>query len=88
MTYNQAIHYLRSCETLGRSDIGIAIDAIEHEVCDLRQSRDDAHHVLVRNGVVPGVDGTCRCNQCRNVAIAYAEAGYTFTITDRWWEKP
>ena len=61
--------------------------AKDREIVELRASRDDAHHVLVRNGIIPGADGTCRCNQCRNVAKAYAEAGYAFTVKDRWWEK-
>jgi len=87
MTYDQAIHFLRECERRGSPELGLPLSAIQQHVTELRQSRDDAHHVLVRHGVVPGADGTCRCNQCRAVAEAYAKAGYAFTIKDRWWEK-
>ena len=88
MTYDQAIYFLAGYERSGLPELGLPIAAIQKHVAELRQSRDDAHHVLVRHGVVPGADETCRCDQCRNVAKAYAEAGYAFTIKDRWWEKP
>lgn len=63
--------------------------AEEKECSELRKSRDAAHHVIVRAGVVPGIDigDVCRCDQCRMVANQMAEAGYLDLIKNRWWEE-
>ncbi len=45
-------------------------------------------HVIVEFGIVPGLDGTCRCEMCRAVAKKMVEAGYLDCIRDRWWEEP
>lgn len=43
-------------------------------------------HLIVANGIVPGCSASCRCDECRLVAIAMDEAGYLDRIHDRWWE--
>jgi hypothetical protein len=44
-------------------------------------------HLAILAGIVPGIDPPCRCDQCRAVARDMAEAGYLFTVKDRWWEE-
>ncbi len=45
-------------------------------------------HLIVEAGVIPGISCSCRCSECRMVAVAMAEAGYLDRVTDRWWEHP
>jgi hypothetical protein len=47
---------------------------------------DYSAHLIVEAGLIPGIDPTCRCEQCREVARRMAEAGYLDRIGDRWWE--
>jgi hypothetical protein len=44
-------------------------------------------HVMIENGVVPGVTSSCRCDDCRHTARRMAEAEYLDDVKDRWWEK-
>ena len=51
----------------------------------LEDKRDEAWalaHVLVEEGVYPQ---SCRCDQCRSVAVQMDEAGYLNRVKDRWW---
>lgn len=51
--------------------------------CDLAGSMA---HVIVQHGVIPGVADTCRCEECRSVALSMTQAGFLDHIDDRWWE--
>ncbi len=42
-------------------------------------------HVIIEHDVVPGSDGSCRCNACRVVAEAMGDAGHLDDIGDQWW---
>lgn len=44
-------------------------------------------HLIVEAGIVPGITCSCRCEECRMVAQAMAEAGYLDRIKDRWWDS-
>jgi hypothetical protein len=71
-----------------------ALVALRAEYERLRAERDkyqnyanESAHVIVEAGVVPGVDYSCRCEQCRSIAQRMDEAGYLDRITDRWWKS-
>ena len=56
--------------------------------CDkLLAERNAESHVLIRCGVVPGIDSACRCDECWSVARSMSEAGYLDDVEDKWWEK-
>ena len=61
---------------------------VEDENREMRQQIDDMGHVTIEAGVVPGEPGGsgCRCEQCRRVAKAMAEAGY-LEGRDPWWDR-
>lgn len=44
-------------------------------------------HVINECSVVPGHDGMCRCDICREVCQRIAAAGLLEGIADRWWEQ-
>ena len=91
MTYAEAIAELRSlsAQFVDKLDNGFArmADAIETEHRRLVARREALEHLVVRGGLVPGIEPSCRCDRCRETAKMMAEAGLMFTISDRWWEK-
>lgn len=46
---------------------------------------EKAVHVIIETGVVPGIDSTCRCDACKDTAIAMDDSGFLEGVKDRWW---
>ena len=44
-------------------------------------------HVLIENGILPGISSTCRCEDCKLTAVKMDEAGYMDRVSDRWWDN-
>lgn len=57
-------------------------------IIKLTEERDALSHVIIEGGIEPGISYSCRCEQCRTVAIDMNEVGYLNHIHsfDRWWE--
>ena len=66
-------------------------DVTVSEACEeIKRLRNDANasaHVLIENGVIPGITAPCRCEECRHIAQLMDDANYLDRVTDRWWEN-
>jgi hypothetical protein len=76
------------------TQIAAELDRMRFEIQKIRENlakqQDMANamaHVLIEDGVVPGVSDHCRCDECKLVAVSMAEAGYLDRVTDKWWER-
>ena len=85
------IDHLRGCVAERDAEIE-RLRAIERDhtrtVAALHKAQDAAQHaahVIIEAGVVPGT--SCRCWECRTVAIGMADAGYLRGVpeAERWW---
>jgi len=59
---------------------------------ELAIERDRAHrysHAILESGVRPGLEHTCRCEDCRKTAIEMDDAGWLDGVaqSDRWWRR-
>lgn len=63
------------------------IDKLRKQNNYLADSAGANAHVIVEHGVIPGYGDSCRCEECRAVAISMDDAGYLDRICDQWWLK-
>jgi len=55
------------------------------DVNAVTNSTHDFIHVILKAGIIPGENGTCRCSRCMEVALSLYKEGCLDDVVDKWW---
>lgn len=70
----------------GRGSLASTVASQAAEIERLTKEGCAMGHVIVEAGINPGIDYSCRCEECRFVAVKLDEAGFVDDVKDRWWD--